>query len=235
MTRFSVVSSGPRADVVFDDGGMNLLSSGTLEELAGLVAELRSTLGTRLVTFRSGREGLFAAGADMAEMQRFSPREAMEFSRLGQETFAAIERLPAITVALVDGDCFGGALDLALAFDLRHASRRSRFSHPGGKLGIATGFGGTARWRKVMGRGSARKLFLDNPVHSAEEAREAGLVDGIGDPDFDRLLALDPAMVRAVKELAVHGERMGRRELARLGEILGGVYGRGEGQGDTSS
>ena len=142
-------------EIIFDDGGMNLLSAAALRELQEAIAEIAP-----IVVFRSGRPGLFAAGADMAEMRDFTPRQAEEFARLGQELFAAIEKLPSITVALIDGDCFGGALDLAMAFDFRFATPRSRFSHPGARLGIATGFGGTTRWRKVMGRPAAQAMFI---------------------------------------------------------------------------
>ena len=135
-------------EIVLDDGGMNLLSSPMLRRIR---AQLPPRDATMLV-LRSGRPHIFAAGADMAEMRAFGAREAEEFARLGQELFAAIERLPMITVALIDGDCFGGALDLVLAFDLRFATPRSRFAHPGGKLGIVTGFGGTSRWRTEIGR-----------------------------------------------------------------------------------
>jgi len=114
MARFTVRDD----EIVFDDGGMNLLSSEALRELADAVSQLRGPVAV----FRSGRPHIFAAGADMAEMRRFSPRDAYEFARLGQEVFAAIERLPCVTVALIDGDCFGGALDLVLAFDFRFAT-----------------------------------------------------------------------------------------------------------------
>src|SRR5512141_1880166 len=97
---------------------MNLLSSAALTELDDAIRHL-SPVTRHLVMFRSARPGLFAAGADMAEMQRFTAREAEEFSRAGQELFARIEKLPLLTVALIDGDCFGGALDMAMAFDLR--------------------------------------------------------------------------------------------------------------------
>ena len=129
------------------------------------------------------------AGRDMAEMSRFTPFEAYDFAQLGQSVFAMIEKLPCITVAVIDGDCFGGALDLALAFDLRYATPRSRFSHPGAKLGIVTGFGGTTRWRKAMTPAAARRLFLANEVLSAADAHAIGLVDGIGEPDLARLEA----------------------------------------------
>jgi enoyl-CoA hydratase/carnithine racemase len=163
-------------ELVFDDGGMNLLSSRALRWIRDSLP-----VETSLFVFRSGRPGLFAAGADMAEMARFTPEEAREFSRLGQETFAAIEALPFPTVALIDGDCFGGALDLVLAFDRRIATPRSRFSHPGARLGIVTGFGGTSRWRKVLTRAGANQLFLANRVFSADEALAMGLVDGVAD------------------------------------------------------
>lgn len=160
-----------------------------------------------------------AAGADMNEMARFTAAEAAEFSRLGQETFAAIERMPCLTIAAIDGDCFGGALDLVLSFDLRFATERSRFSHPGAKLGIVTGFGGTSRWRKVIDARAARRLFLANDVLSAAEALTLGLIDAIGDPP--QIPEIDPTVVQMVKELTIHGQRLNQRELLLLAERLG--------------
>ena len=184
-----------RVDFVFDDGGMNLLSSSALRQI-------RSSLPTdaSLFVFRSGRPNLFAAGADMAEMQRFTPWEAYEFARLGQELFDDIERLPCVTVALIDGDCFGGALDLVLAFDFRFATPRSRFAHPGARLGIVTGFGGTSRWRKVLTRRAANQLFLANRVLSASDALEIGLVDRVGESFDEELLRLDHDDARMIKQ-----------------------------------
>ncbi len=179
-----------RVDFVFDDGGMNLLSSAALRRI-------RAALPTdaSLFVFRSGRPRLFAAGADMAEMQRFTAWDAWEFARLGQELFEDIERLPCLTIALIDGDCFGGALDLALAFDFRFATARSRFAHPGSRLGIVTGFGGTSRWRGLLSRRAANQLFLANRVLSAADALELGLVDRVSDSHDEaiaRAAALDP-------------------------------------------
>lgn len=210
--------------ITFDDGGMNLLSSDALRELRDLIA----TSPTRdLLIFRSGRDHIFAAGADMAEMQRFSAADAEAFARLGQETFDAIERLPCVTVAIVDGDCFGGALDLVLAFDLRFATPRSRFAHPGARLGIVTGFGGTSRWRKTLERPAARRLFLNNEVLSADAALAAGLVDHVGesfDDELARLAQLDPMTTRYVKELARVGERLSRSQVRLMAERLKQLY-----------
>jgi enoyl-CoA hydratase len=193
---------------------MNLLSSDALRRLRdSLPAE-----GPFI--YRMSRAG----GADMNEMRRFTAAEAEEFSRLGQETFAAIERLPFLTVAAIDGDCFGGALDLALAFDLRYATPPSRFSHPGAKLGIVTGFGGTARWRKALTPAAARRLFLLNEVLTAEQAHAIGLVDVVGEPDVERLAALDSGVVRMLKELSRHADRLSQREVMLLADALGQIY-----------
>lgn len=224
-------------EIVLDDGGMNLLSSKMLRWIGRKVAELQNCLVTEqpsnletlqsVLILRSARPHLFAAGADMAEMREFGARDAEEFARLGQEVIAAIERLPFVTVAIIDGDCFGGALDLALAFDLRFATPASRFSHPGAKLGIVTGFGGTLRWRKVMTPAAAKQLFLTNRVLTAEEARAIGLIDRVGDSfddEIQRLAALDPRTTRFVKELCAHGERLTDSQRLLLADQLGRIY-----------
>ena len=207
-------------EIVLDDGGMNLLSSTMLRWIR---AQLPPGDASMLV-LRSGRPLIFAAGADMAEMRAFTAREAEAFARLGQELFAAIEKLPMITVALIDGDCFGGALDLVLAFDLRFATPRSRFAHPGGKLGIVTGFGGTSRWQKAIDRAAARRLFLGNERLTAQEAMEAGLVDRVAesfDDELRRLQTLDPNTVRLLKELSRHADTLSQQQLMLLAERMG--------------
>jgi enoyl-CoA hydratase len=224
--RFETRSHADRVEVIFDDGGMNLLSSAALGDLAAIIAgpEVSSA---PMVVFHSGRQGLFAAGADMAEMRGFSPAQAEEFSRAGQELFARIEKLPVITAAIIDGDCFGGALDLALAFDLRFATPRSRFAHPGARIGIATGFGGTSRWRKVLQRPAAQAMFIGNRTFTAEEARSHGLVDAVADDFTERLAALakaDPRAVRFVKELSAHASSLTQSQLQLLAERLGRLY-----------
>ncbi len=209
-------------NIVFDDGGMNLLSSDALRELRALVRELR-TENRELITFSFAR----SAGADMKEMEKFSAADAERFSRLGQELFASIERLPMLTVALIDGDCFGGALDLSMSFDLRFATPRSRFGHPGARLGIVTGFGGTSRWRKIVGRRPANALMLANRTLAAAEALEIGLVDRVaGDhqEELKRLKTLDPATTRFLKELTAHGESLTRSQLLLLASRLGNLY-----------
>jgi enoyl-CoA hydratase len=165
----------------------------------------------------------------MAEMQRFTAMEAEAFARMGQELFEAIERLPMLTAAVIDGDCFGGALDLALAFDFRFATPRSRFAHPGSRIGIVTGFGGTSRWRKVMTSPAAHQLFLANRVLSAAEGERLGLVDRVADDfgdELQRLAGLDVSDVQLVKTLTNAARHLSREDLYLLATRLGAVTGR---------
>jgi enoyl-CoA hydratase len=195
------------AGIAFDDAGMNLLGREALLELDTLLDQLPSDV--EAFTFFSAHDSVFAAGADMAEMEGFTPEDASRFSELGQSLFARIEKLSCLTVAVIDGDCFGGALDLALAFDIRIASPRSRFSHPGSRIGIVTGFGGTSRWRRHADAPSARALFLDNRVLSATEALDHDVIDVVAEVtrggELELALAISdrsPEEVRFVKELA---------------------------------
>ncbi|HEY0159022.1 MAG TPA: enoyl-CoA hydratase/isomerase family protein [Thermoanaerobaculia bacterium] len=194
---------------------MNLLSSRALRAIRDALPSDAS-----LFVFRSGRPGLFAAGADMAEMQRFTARDAYDFAILGQELFETIERLPFLTLALIDGDCFGGALDLALSFDLRFATPRSRFSHPGARLGIVTGFGGTSRWRGVLSRRAANQLFLANRVFSAADALALGLVDLVAESHEEELARLESVDVGLVKQLTIHGRDLTPGQLLLLADVL---------------
>jgi enoyl-CoA hydratase/carnithine racemase len=90
-----------------------------------------------------------------------------------------IEDLPITTVAAINGYCFGGGLDLALACKKRVASPDALFCHPGVGLGIITGWGGTQRLPRLVGEGLAMEMLLTASRLSAKEALRIGLVDTI--------------------------------------------------------
>lgn len=227
--RFQSDRRDGRIEIVFDDGGMNLLSNDALRELRALIDGIRAqhAESEAQLVLRSGHSRIFAAGADMAEMRSFSASEAESFSRQGQELFEAIERLPMLTIVLIDGDCFGGALDLAMSFDVRLATPRSRFSHPGSRLGIVTGFGGTSRWRKIVGRPAASALMIGNRVLSAGEATSFGVVDHVSDDhaeELERLARIDPVTAHFLKELTRVSDRLSRSQLLLMARTLGNLY-----------
>jgi enoyl-CoA hydratase/carnithine racemase len=126
----------------------------------------------------TGSDGIFAAGADLREIDKVTVDEAKEFAERGQRLMRAVEALPD-TVAAVNGVCFGGALDLALSCKRRIAVAAAEFCHPGVGLGIITGWGGTQRLPRLVGEAAALEMFMTARRVSAEEALRIGLIDEI--------------------------------------------------------
>ena len=91
-----------------------------------------------------------------------------------------------ITIAAVNGYCFGGALDLALACKRRISGQGARFAHPGTGLGIITGWGGTQRLPRLIGRSAALEMFFTAEAIDAEQALAIGLADEIADDPLSR-------------------------------------------------
>lgn len=91
----------------------------------------------------------------------------------------ALDEFPAPVVAAVSGYCMGGGLDLALACRYRIASRKAVFAHRGAALGLMTGWGGTQRLPRLIGKGRALEMFVAAEKITAAEALRIGLVDAV--------------------------------------------------------
>src|SRR5882762_10229422 len=159
----------------------NPLSSPILHELTNAVSSLTAREDLKAIVF-TGAEDVFASGADIRELAQLDQKGALEFSRFGQKLFQTIADARQITIAAINGYCMGGALDLALACDIRIASQSAVFSHPGGKLGIITGWGGTQRLSRIIGRARAIELFVTTGRYTSEAALEMGLISRVADP-----------------------------------------------------
>jgi enoyl-CoA hydratase len=127
----------------------------------------------------SGSERAFAVGADIAEVVQLHVTQVFEFSRRGQEVMATVARSPKSVVAAIRGFCLGGGLDLALACHARIATDDAVFAHPGGALGIITGWGGTQRLPRLIGRGRAMEMLVTGSKINAQEAFACGLITGL--------------------------------------------------------
>lgn len=131
----------------------------------------------------TGSERAFAVGADIAELAEVQAGGGFEFSRRGQEAMDLIARSRKPVVAAIRGFCMGGGLDLALACRQRIASPDAMFAHPGGALGIITGWGGTQRLPRLIGRGRALELFVTGTKIGAHEAHAWGLISHVAPTD----------------------------------------------------
>jgi enoyl-CoA hydratase/carnithine racemase len=151
------------------------LSVAVLDELDDLIDSM--SRGKALVF--TGTDNVFASGADLREIAAVRPDQAAAFALRGQRLIERIATFSQRTIAAVNGYCFGGALDLALACDIRIASPTATFAHPGTGLGIITGWGGTQRLPRLVGRARALEMFYTATPIDAFRALEIGLVDEI--------------------------------------------------------
>lgn len=156
------------------------LSIAVLEGLHGVIDRIAADTSVVGLIF-SGTDDVFASGADLREIGRVTGKTAREFALRGQTLMSRISDLHCKTVAAVNGFCFGGALDLALACDMRIASPNALFSHPGASLGIMTGWGGTQRLPRMIGEAAAIEMFFTGRRVNAAEALTLGLVDAVAD------------------------------------------------------
>lgn len=124
-----------------------------------------------------GNDRAFASGAEIVEVGALTPTTALSFSRQAQEVFERMATAPKPVVAAIAGYCLGGGLDLALACWRRVATPEAVFAHPGTTLGLVTGWGGTQRLARLVGRSRALELLLTGKRINGTTAYEMGLVD----------------------------------------------------------
>lgn len=168
--------------------GRNKLSVPTLQELDAALTALEHRTDVRAIIF-TGTADVFASGADINQLSTFMPDSAYTFARRGQKLFRRITESQRLTIAAVNGFCFGGALDLALSCHLRFASSSATFAHPGARLGIITGWSGTQRLPRLIGETRALEMLITARRLTSAEALRWGLVHRVCDPVVEEAVA----------------------------------------------
>ena len=126
-----------------------------------------------------GGDKVFAAGADIKEMQGRSFAEMSARTADLQAAFTAMARIPKVVIAAVTGYALGGGCELALTADFRFAAEDARFGQPEILLGIIPGAGGTQRLPRLVGPARAKEMIYSGRFYGAEECRAMGLVDQV--------------------------------------------------------
>lgn len=138
--------------------------------------DANSSIKTIIIT--GSGEKAFVAGADISEFAHFSIEEGEELARNGQEIlFDFVENLSTPVIAAVNGFALGGGLELAMASHFRIASDNAKMGLPEVSLGVIPGYGGTQRLTQLVGKGRAMELVMTAGMISAEDAKNAGLVN----------------------------------------------------------
>ena len=156
--------------------GTNRLTRECVLSLTEAIGELARE--ERAIVF-AGNARFFSAGAELSEISALDGPAAYEFSKMGQALMDAIDGFPAPVYAAISGYCMGGGLDLALACHHRIASPHAVFGHRDAALGLVTGWGGTQRLPRLVGKARALEIFVTAEKITTSQALRIGLVDAV--------------------------------------------------------
>ncbi len=142
--------------------------------------ELEQHADAAIVIIRSDQR-CFCAGADLSRIRGFfsdddGARQMVGYVSKFHALFDRIERLPAVTLAVINGPALGGGLEMALSCDLRIAAQSAKLGLPEARVGMIPGAGGTQRLTRLCGIGAASRLILTGEVVDGDEAERIGLV-----------------------------------------------------------
>jgi enoyl-CoA hydratase len=197
----------------------NALNQATRDEIVRALDELQSS-AVRVLLITGAGDKAFIAGADIGEFEgrtALTQRDVMKQRRI----FDAVEEFPKPVIAMINGFCLGGGMELALACDLRIAAETAKLGQPEINLGIIPGGGGTQRLTRLVGEGKAMELILTGDLIDAAEAKALGLLNQVVAPGQlqDTVLALanriaekSPVALRMAKEAVKSASRMNLRE-----------------------
>ncbi|MDQ2783126.1 enoyl-CoA hydratase-related protein [Lapillicoccus sp.] len=157
---------------------MNPLSVQVQEEIRAAAVEAGDRRDVAAVVVWGG-DKVFAAGADIKEMQTMSYTDMVDRSVALQASITAVARIPKPTVAAVTGYALGGGCELALACDFRVAADDAKLGQPEILLGIIPGAGGTQRLSRLVGSSRAKDIIFSGRFVAAQEALAIGLVDRV--------------------------------------------------------
>ncbi len=156
----------------------NSINTALMAELDQALTEAEGTPARAAVITGAGKT-YFIGGADGVEMMQCHPDEAAAFSSRIQNLFDRMEASPLLLVAAINGLCFGGGYELALACDFRIAGDRARIGLPEVKVGLIPGGGGTQRLPRVVGLGRALEMILSGRLYPAKEALALNLIHSL--------------------------------------------------------
>ena len=158
----------------------NALNHELLMELEEVIETIRRDSDVGLVILTGAGDKSFVSGADINELSAMhSSLAGFDTSREHQHVLNQLERLGKPSIAAINGYCFGGGLEVAMACTLRIASEKARLGLPELGLGIIPGYGGTQRLMRLIGRGKAAEMILTAKPIDAQEAFRVGLVNQV--------------------------------------------------------
>ncbi|MCO4276642.1 enoyl-CoA hydratase/isomerase family protein [Pseudarthrobacter sp. HLT3-5] len=183
----------------------NAIDQQMVDELHVVCAALEQNPKVLII---SGVDGVFASGADIAQLRERRRDDALQ--GINSTIFVRIAKLPMPVIAALDGYCLGGGAELAYAADFRIGTPSVRIGNPEAGLGILAAAGASWRLKELVGEPLAKQILLAGLVLRAEEALAASLITEIHEaPELmdaahnlaDRIGRQDPLAVRITKSV----------------------------------
>jgi enoyl-CoA hydratase/carnithine racemase len=157
---------------------MNAINAQLREELVAAASEARDRADIRAVVLYGG-ERVFAAGADIKEMESITYADMVHWGGQLQEALKVVAKLPKPVVAAVTGFALGGGFELALTADFRVLGESAQVGVPEILLGVMPGAGGTQRLTRLVGPAKAKDLVFTGRFVKAAEALSLGIADKV--------------------------------------------------------
>lgn len=162
---------------------LNCFDYDMLTQLEAILDQIRFDKDVRAVIFTGSGERSFSTGADLKERRTMSEEEVRRFIHKIRSVFDAVEELPQPTIAAINGFCFGGGFELALACDFRYAVDSAKLGMTEVSWAIIPGAGGTQRLPRLIGKGKAKELILTARKIDAATAEQLGILNGVAARD----------------------------------------------------
>jgi len=184
------------AVMTIDNPPMNTLGRKTKSDITRNVLQAVADPRVRVILL-TGKGRAFVAGADIEELKRFKTLDdGIELAHRGYRMTNTIEEADKPIIAVINGFCLGGGLELAMSCHMRIASEKARLGLPEITLGLIPGFAGTQRLPRIVGKAKGLEMILSGAHYSAKEAWEMGLVNKV--VPHDRLMEEAKALARTI-------------------------------------
>ena len=168
------------AVVELNDPPANTYSYALMQQLDSAILEARMDDAVHVIVLRGAGEKFFCAGANIDLLSKMTSTYKYYFCLHANETLNRLEQTPKLVIAALNGHCVGGGLEVALAADVRLASKGAgKLGFPEVSLGVLPGTGGTQRLARVLGRTRSRELMATGKLITFEEAKRLGLVSEV--------------------------------------------------------
>jgi enoyl-CoA hydratase len=210
----------------------NAVSLEMWQAAASILEDFARDDAVRVVVLAGAGGKAFVSGADISKFDdERAGREAVErYNATTDKVYSGLAAYPKPTIAMIQGYCLGGGLNLAISCDLRFCSQGARFGLPAAKLGLGYGYKGLKRFIDTIGPAFTKDIFFSARQFGADEALAMGLVNRVlADSDLaafvteyaEGIAANAPLTVAAIKQIAIEVQKpAGERDLARLEDLV---------------